>query len=242
MRRTFDAEFMNTVLNHPDVFIWTGASEKIDITNIVADVNNFLLVNDTGGFICYNLSDGEYEVHSMFLPEGRGKATFDLAKECMEYLFIHTDCHTLLTQLPDNNADAISLATAVGFKPLFRREETPRGPTTYARYTLEEWVQETPSLEEEGEWFHDELKTIKEKCGSNLPEHSHDSSHERAVGAAVKMIKAGNVFKAVDYYNAWAKFAGYMPVQLLSVNPTVIDIMDAVVEIRCEQMEALKCR
>jgi hypothetical protein len=242
MTRTFDAAFMNTVLNHPEVHPWTGYDGTIDITLIAENVNNYVLVNAFGGFIAYNLSPGVYEVHSMFLPEGRGKQLLQFSKECLEYMFTRTDCHTLVTQLPDNNASAISLATMVGFQPYFRRENTPRGPTAYARYTLDEWVQDTESLETEGEWFHSNLRSCKECLGSELPDHDHDPSHERAVGAAVKMIKAGNAFKAIDYYNNWAKLAGYAPVELLSFNPVVVDVVDAIVEIRDGQMEVLKCR
>jgi hypothetical protein len=242
MTRTFDPAFVNMVLNDPDVRPYMGLEGTLDASLLVKDANNYVLVNEHGGFMFILNSPGVYEVHSFFLKEGRGRQALEFAQQCCEYMFIQTDCHTFLTQLPDDNQAAKSLATFVGFRPYFRRENADRGPTAYCRYTINDWVFRTEALEIEGEKFHNTLKLCKMKYGSDLPDHDYDQAHERAVGATSKMIKAGNVLKGVEFYNSWAKFAGYAPVTLLGINPTVIDIVDAVIEVRDGTMEVLECR
>lgn len=241
MKRTLNAEYLNTVLNHPEVHRWLGVEGAVDVTSVVQNPDNFTLEAEGGAFLACLIQDGVYEVHSQFLPEVRGTLG-PIVKECLDYMFLKTDCHTLMTQLPDNNLPAIALATRVGFKPIFRRETTTRGPTAYARYTLDEWVHSNFELEATGERFHEALEECKQDTHSILPTHPHDPAHDRAVGAAIQMVKAGNAVKGVDYYNGWAKLAGYAPVTLVSLNPVVVDLIDAVVEHKDGHMEILLCR
>lgn len=241
MKRTVDATFINKVANHKEVRPFLMGDGKFDMTDFLEDTRNFAFINDDGGFVLHNQADGVYEVHTMFLPNHKSNILQNVA-ESMDYMFTRTDCHTLLTQVPDSNDPAMKLSHAVGFKPLFRREDTPLGPTQYFRLTLAEWVQNNKDLEHDGEWFHNKLEEAKFAKDSTLPTHPYDPAHERAVGAAVRMMKAGNPFKAVDYYNEWASFAGYLPVRLLSVNPITVDVLDAVVEMKDGELEILKCR
>jgi hypothetical protein len=110
------------------------------------------------------------------------------------------------------------------------------------KLSLEDWAHRADCYAEEGAKFHHELEEAKAECGSELDNHPDDYAHNCAVGVAIKMIKAGNLFKAVDFYNLWAKFAGYAPITVLNDNPPVIDIVDAVVEVNGEDMEILLCR
>src|SRR6478735_7292365 len=147
MKRTLDPTFLNKVANDPAVHPWLGYEGEIDLTSVCANIDNYFFEDEFGGFIVCKNGDGVYEVHSLFLTEGRGPRLVGLIAEAMEYMFTRTDCHTLLTQLPDDNKPATLLATAVGFRPMFYRTETPRGGTTYAKYTLDEWVQSNQDLE-----------------------------------------------------------------------------------------------
>lgn len=241
LKRTFDPTFLNRVCNHPEVHPWLGKEGEIDLTASVLDINNFALVTDGGGFVLMCHEPGIYEGHSQFLPEGRRqtlRAMFDL----LGYMFTRTDCHTILTQVPDNNPAAQALARKGPWREFFRREDTPRGPTSFMGVTIDEWAQWNGELEADGEWFHQALEAGKKAHGSNLPEHPHDPAHERAVGAAVKMIRAGNVEKGIGFYNRWANFAGYAPINLLSDQPLVIDVMDAVVGLDGNDLEVMLCR
>lgn len=241
MIRTLDATFLNGVANHPEVHPWLGVEGEADLTAAVSNPANFALVNEGGGFVLMCHEPGVYEVHSQFLPSHRRK-TIQAMRDGFEYMFVNTDCHTVLTQVPDNNPAAAALARFAHFRPMFRREDTPRGPTAYMGLTIDQWAQDNASLEADGEWFHDQLKAAKEAQGSTLPEHAHDAAHERAVGATIRMVKAGNCHKAVNFYNRWARFAGYAQITLLGDTPPLIDVVDAIVELNGQDMEIIKCR
>lgn len=241
VRRTLNPFNLNTVANHPDVRPWLGGEGEIDLASLIADPRNFALEINGGGFLLIAREQGIYEAHSMFLPEAR-RHTVSAMRSTLEYMFVQTDMFRLVTQIPDDNPAAASLASRGGFKPWFRREDTLLGPSEFVMLELDGWVQGNASLEADGDWFHERLLAAKFEAGSLLPEHAHDPAHERAVGAAVRMIRAGNTSKGVSTYNRWAVCAGYAPLTILSFNPVVIDVVDAVIGLRGNEMEVLACR
>lgn len=239
IRRTFDPSLLNQVINHPQVRPWMAPGDgPLDVTAVVSNPANFALVTEGGGFILHNQGQGIYEVHSQFLPEHRTN-TREAMRAGFDYMFTRTDCERVVTQVPDNNRAAQCLAKAARFRPMFRREQGLLGPTEYMGLSIDEWAQDNRSLEADGEWFHDQLEQAKKAHGSALPVHDHDPAHERAVGAAVRMVRAGNAAKGVNFYNRWARFAGYAQITLISTQPVVIDVVDAVVG---NDMEILLCR
>jgi len=239
--RTFDPEFLNTVINHPDVRPMLGGEGALDISAQALDANNFVLTSDHGGFILMQHEPGVYEVHSQFLP-GHSGATIRAMREAMTYMFTRTDCETLVSQVPDNNRPAHGIAMVGGLREVFRREEGPRGPASYVSLGIMDWAMRTKALETPGAWFHAALETAKAKAGSELEVHGHDEAHERAVGAAVLMIRAGNPAKGVRFYNRWARMAGYATITLVSEQPIVVDVVDAVVGLNGPDLEVLLCR
>lgn len=245
IRRTFEPEILNAAANHPDVLPWIGAEGPVDLGDSVRNVANFALVNDTGGFLLISHSPGIYEVHSMFPPDGR-RESIRAMRAGFEYMFTRTDCERVLTQVPDNNPAAAALAKLARFRPMFRRGNTPRGPTSYMGLSVDEWSQDNASLEVEGRWFHETRSEAIKERGLEDHEHPEDISHNRTVGATVKMVRAGNVNKAIEFYNRWARFAGYLPVKLLSDNPVVIDMSEPdhgfVIEVKDGEMEIVLCR
>src|SRR5690349_19675064 len=78
MKRTLDAGFINTVINHPDVRPWVAQGDAaLDVSEVVANPYNYCFINDGGGFIVVQLEEGVYEVHSQFLPaESKNVAGF----------------------------------------------------------------------------------------------------------------------------------------------------------------------
>jgi len=243
IRRTFDPSFLNTVINHPEVrpFMAPG-TEPLDVTTGVSSPANFALVTEGGGFILHCHEPGIYEVHSQFLPEYRGGHAAKAMRAGFDYMFTRTDATRIVTQVPDNNPAARGFARLARFRPMFRREAGLMGPTEYMGLSVEEWAQDNRSLEADGEWFHGKLEEAKKRAGSELAVHGHDPAHERAVGASVRMIKAGNAAKGVAFYNRWARLAGYAPITLISAQPVVIDVVDAVVGLADNDMEILLCR
>lgn len=241
IRRSFDAQAFNALINHPDVRPGVGGEGVLDLAPVVMNPANHLLMADGGGFLLVNLGGGTYEVHSQFLPEHRAGA-IQAMREGMEYMFERTDCQRLLTRVPDGNLGAKGIARAGGFRELFRRDDERCGPTSFQGLGLLEWAMRAPRIDADGARFHDAIEAAKVAQGSVLPVHPVDEAHDRAVGATYRMVRAGNVQKGVDFYNSWALFAGYAPVTLISANPPVIDVVDAVVGWSGSDMEVLLCR
>lgn len=240
--RTLTAERLNIVANHPEVRPFLGWSGELDLTQIVENTSNFCFETDGGGFLCLNHGNGIYQAHSLFIPEKRGVVTLSMARDVAEFMFVKTDCIEMKTLCPDDNPAAKGLAEKVGFERLFHRHNGWNGGGCgYYSLRFDRWKEMTPSLIAEGQLFHEWLEAEKRSRGSRLETHEEDQAHDRAVGAASLMFKSRNVFKAVSLYNIWADFAGYLPISLLSVNPCLIDIGDAIISVD-EELEVLRCR
>lgn len=235
MRRTLDPAFLNRVANHPDVRPMLLGDGPLDLSAVISDPRNITLVTEHGGWVLHNKGAGAYEVHSMFLPEGRGRAVRTALGKALEYVFTRTDCVRLLTRLPKGNLGARAIGRMAGFRPWFSKDGDD-----YVRIEIEDWAQSSPVCRAAGEWFHDRLEAAKIAVGSTLEAHEDDPCHDHAVGASVLMCQAGNAIKGVQMYNAWAAVADYAPIALISLNPMVIDVVDAVLE--GPDMEVLLCR
>jgi hypothetical protein len=241
IERSFDPAFFNKIANHPDVRPWLGGKGALDLANAVMNIANFCLRADGGGFILIQHEPGIYEAHSLFLPDAR-IGSVRAMRDGFDYMFTRTDCERIVTQVPDDNKPAQALARVAKFRPMFRREEAERGPTAYVGLHLDDWAMENADLEKDGAWFHDGMERAKDRFGSSLPDHPHDPAHERAVGAAVRMVKAGNIDKAIAYYRRWSRFAGYPPLVEMSRNPLVFDVGAGVVATMIDgEMEVLLC-
>jgi hypothetical protein len=235
IKRTLDGSFLNEVANHPEVRPWLLGDGPLDVGPAVSDPANITLVTEHGGWVLHNLGGGVYEVHSLFLPEGRGRAVRVALTEALDYVFSHTDCIRITTRLPKGNVRARALAKMAGFRPWFVSQGDER-----ARIEIEDWAQSSEACRVAGHWFHERLEAAKVDAGSALVVHDDDDAHDHAVGAAVLMCRAANPVKAVAIYNAWAQAAGYALISLVSSHPMVIDVVDAVLE--GPDMKVLKCR
>jgi len=239
---------MNRVVNDPSVRPWVGGGDvELDVTPWTSNPANIVLVNEHGGFCGIKHDAGIYELHTNILPEGRGLKAVHAAREACQYLFTKTDAQEIITKVPTFNKAADRFARTFGYTERFRRTDAAVGPdgpcdVTYFAYTIDQWAAADDLLPVYGKWFHDELEKAKIAAGSSLPIHDDDDAHDRAVGAAIAMIRAGNASKGIWFYNRWARFAGYATIYLLSLNPVVIDVQDAIVEISSDDMEVLSCR
>jgi hypothetical protein len=115
------------------------------------------------------------------------------------------------------------------------------GVTYYAK-TINQWANTAPRIMESGNWFHEKLEVAKIAAGSSLPVHDDDEAHDRYVGATVEMMQAGQVAKALGFYQRWAPFAGYAPISLIATNPVVIDIQDAILALKGDDFDVILCR
>lgn len=244
LRRTLSADFLNEVANDNAVRPFVGGTGYVDVGPVVTNPQNVALVNDHGGFIFTRDEATRFEVHTLFLPAGRGASALAAAEEAARFMFTATDCQEIITKVPASNVAADNLTRRMGFSALFSRAGVwaDGSDVTFYSLTLDAWRASDPTLEAEGEAFHDRLSAAKFATGSELEEHAHDEAHERAVGAAMLMARAGNAAKAVWIYNRWARLAGYQTIEQVSLAPVLIDVRDAIVGVTGDRVEVVLCR
>lgn len=232
IRRTMDSALLNRVINDPSVRPHVVADDGIvDVTTVVQNPDNYALVTEHGGFILIRHEPGVYEVHSQFLPEGRGKHAVAAMREGFRYMFANTDCLEIVTKVCDDNLPADSFAKIAGFKHRFSRENAWNGKRmSYRAITIDDWAMTDPVARKAGQDFHERLEAEKVRRGSVLPVHDEDQVHDRYVGAAYLLFQHQPT-KAVWFYNKWARFSGYATIELLSDRPTVVDVRDAIIEL-----------
>lgn len=248
--RSFDATAINAAINHPDVFPWVSVPgmDSIDMTPLVADRRNVLLMGETGGIFFHWQEPGIYIAHTNFLPgESRGRQALADTRDAIFWMFTAHDGMELLTFVPKPNRVAAMWARAVGAELDFERDAawpTADGlvPVRYYALRFDRWVRQEKRLPARGEWFHVKLEVEKRRFGVTDPLHPHDPEHDRRVGTAVEMIFAGQVDKAIILYNRWARFAGYAQVRLISREPLIIDQQDALILVNGQDFEVLRCR
>ena len=246
MRRVLDATEFNRIAAHPDVKPWIGYADgdDVDLSHLVENPANVCFLTDRGlgGYILVNKGHGIYEAHTLAMPTDRGKPMLRLMREGFAFMFLVTDCVTVTTLVPDGSFQAASWAKLAGFRFSFRREAFFRldGKLvggTFMALSHEDWVFCAPNLINRGEAFHDMMET-KRPHGS----HADDPIHDRWVGATILAIEAGNLIKAITLYNRWAVIAGYVPATIITTNPPLVDIGDAVIQLIDGRMDVLKVR
>lgn len=245
--RTMDPTHLNAVANHPDVRPWLGGKGELDLSLTLADPQNVALVTDHGGFVCLRKDAGLYDVHSLFLPDRPRRETVDAMRDGLAFMFAETDCVDLVTQVPSNNPAAAGLAALGHFTPRFTQVgvwPAPDGAIDVTWFGLDLWTWTMRAAEPlaAGHIFHAQLEAAKRASGSALVTHADDDTHDRAAGATYLMALAGNAVKAVTFYNRWAVVAGYVPITLVSLQPVILDIGDAVMSMRNRELQVLLCR
>jgi hypothetical protein len=248
IRRTLDARRLNAVANHPDVRPWIGGTGELDLTAIVADPANFALEAEHGGWVFVRHEAGTYELHTLFLPQGRGRACLRAWREAERFMFAATDAREIVTRVPANNAGAAFAARLCGFVERFTRAGAFRAPdgelvgVSYQARSIDAWWPTDAQALELGRVFHAQIETAKARADSALDVHDDDEAHDRAVGAACLMILSHNPRKGVWAYNRWARLAGYQAIALVAETPLLIDVRDAIVGVKDGNMEVIQCR
>src|SRR6185437_1081510 len=125
IRREFSAETLNLVANHPAVRPWIGAPQPgpVDVTPLVADQRNILLMGDGGGVMFQFLDPGLYEAHTQFVPEARGVEALKAVKDALRWMFTRSDAIEIVTKVPDGNVPALGLVRAIHGQKLFDRDK-----------------------------------------------------------------------------------------------------------------------
>lgn len=249
--REFSAERLNAVVNDPSVRPWVGAPGNgyIDTMPLLTNPNSVLLMapDGTGGLLFTAMELGQYEVHTQFVAGARGAHALRCVMDALHYMFTRTDCVEVLTRVPEGNKGALGLVRAIKGELMFTRQgvwPTDKGLVSVGYYAMPimSWAKRAPRLPEAGHWFHEKLEVAKSSTPNAAPLHEDDAAHDRFVGAAVEMIRGGEVQKGIAFYNRWAKWAGYGPVSVIASNPVVIDIGDAILAVNNQDFEVLLCR
>lgn len=227
-----DPARLNFLANHPEIRPHVGGEGALDLTALALNPAVIVLDSEHGAFVLVPILPQVYELHTMFLPEGRGRDFFDRAREMFRYVFCETDAVEIVTKVPDDNRGAAVACAKTGFRERFHRENV-----SYRSLSIEGWALGDPLCRERGQAFHDTLEAAKIASGSELPVHSEDPAHDAVVGAAMMMR---DLSKGVDFYNIWATFAGYATIAI--VGPNLVDIRDAIIEVRDGDVGVLQCR
>jgi hypothetical protein len=253
-KRDFNSARINRVCNDPSVFadISLPDQESLDLSPVVADLRNIILMCDEGGIIAHWREPGVYEIHTQFTERYRGVSAVRTVREMISWLFLHSPAMELQTKVPDCNPAAQGLVKAISGRFEFERAgawQGPQGSCGVAYYTLRwsDWLYSPwamGGLAARGEWFHVRLEAAKRAFLSPPDSHAPDPSHDVNVGATIELIFAGQVDKSLTLYARYARFAGYAEVRLISANPLIIDIQDAVilVDIAGKDFEVLSVR
>ncbi len=247
--REFSADRLNAVVNHPEVRPWVGGAGRLDLSGMIADPRNILLMRDGGGCLFQWLDAGYYEVHTQFVPETRGPEALRAVRDALWFMFTATDAVDIVTKIPDGNLAATALVRSIKGTFQFHRPHAwaqPDGSMMGVKYygkSLSEWGKdEADDLSQIGDDFHVKLAEAKNRMGASNPPHDDDNAHDRYVGAAHEMIARGQLLKGVTFYNRWASFAGYAPLAVLSASPVILDIQDAILIVKGDDFDVVHCR
>lgn len=234
IRRTSDAEFLNLIANSPDVRPYVGPGiDPVDLTALIGNSANFAIEAEHGGWVLINLMPGVYELHTMFLTEGRGEGYFAAAREALRYMFTETNCLEILTRCPDDNPAARMAAVKVGFRERFRREGVWRAGTadacgvSFQAFTLDDWQKRDDVIEREGASFW--LAVEGTELGLEGPRDG-DALLNRLVGSVLLMMRHGQTAKAVAVFNRAAAFAGYTAI--VALREDLFDIGGVIVHVK----------
>lgn len=235
MIRTMDPAPFVAIADHPEVRPWLGiidphATINQIIAPIVVNPANYCLLTPQGdgGYILTRLAPGLYASHTLALPSARGRPMLRLMREGFQFMFSATDAVEIVTQIPDGNDNAARWSDVAGFRDTFRREKCfhlmgEKVGSRFRSLSWQDWAISSPQCRTAGVTFHDALHE------HGAVDHDIDPVHDALAGASMLCAAQGLVTKGVSLYNRWALTAGYMPAQVISDAPPLVDIGTAVV-------------
>lgn len=253
IERHTTADRINEIVNDPAVRPWIANSDKgvIDLSDMVADCRNYVLMGEHGGIAFFFVQDGVYECHTQVLPRARGKWTRELTEACARYMFTQTDAYEIITRIPAGHIAATAAAEAQGMRHEFTR---PNGVVFRDRivdchihsFRLQDWVPRAAHVAETGQWFHDRLEAEAQRLGIKEPTHEPDENHNRYVGASLEMAFGGQYAKGIGFYNRWVTASRQMRngklqhIHLVSVDPLIVRFDIGLLRIHANDIEVIR--
>lgn len=237
--RVQDPVRINEIFNIPEIRAAFDApsiaGKPLDFTDFVANPGNIALLGEHGCCLFRRHQLGIYECHFAVVPEYRGEWTLEFGWSAFQYLFCETDAVEIMTKCKADDVAANAGCRMIKFQKMFTTRpfcESQDGPVAMNAYsmTIQYWATIAPGLEEAGEEWHRIIHAL----------HDEDAVHNRYAGIALLMIRGGQAMKAATFYNRSAVMSGYRPVKVLSLNPLVIDIVDAKIRITGRDFEVIE--
>lgn len=250
IERTFDADQVNAIINHPAVYPWVSPVEgqPLNSAPLLANRANVALFGEFGGAIFIVHQPGYYEIHTQVVPQGRGPWALNAMRDSLRWMFTRTDAMEIVTRVPKGNLAARAMAKAVHGVYEFTN---PAGwsfkghsiPADIFAWRIQDWMRVAPGLIESGRAFHQRLETQYPELGFKHNAHPDNDTHDRYVGAAMEMINGGQFGKAAALYNRWAIMADYQQVRIISLDPFMLDIGESILAFRPDNsFEVVQCR
>lgn len=248
LMRQYTAESLNIVMNHPNVERWVRGpiTGEIDMTSVVERPGSILLAGEHGCVLFAQLQPGLYDAHIVVLPTGRGAWAVEALRSALHWVFTRTDAVEVVARVPGGNLAAHTIVRCVhGQREFVIARAWPVGgdllPITVYSLSVQSWLRTAPGLVDRGRWLSRRIK--KEYTREGVPPVSfiENRVQDRYAGAAVDMIQGGQPGKAVALYNRWATVAGGTPVRLVAISPPTIDLGQALLIFRGEDLVVIPC-
>ena len=243
MIRTLHARRFNEIASNPVVRPWLGGTQPIDLTETIANPENFAFLTDegNGGYIYHKVGIGLYSVHTLSLPEGRTRQMLEARTASLREMFIKSDAVQIDTIVPAGNRGADIWASHAGFREVFTREKAfdlmgEMVDVSYRSLNYIDWAIRDRANREEGRVFH---KAIHELTPDD---HGDDPVHDGMVGATLEGCINGNIEKAITFYNRWAVHAGYQTISVVTARPLVVDIGTCLIQYDVDGLQVLHVR
>lgn len=115
---TRDVAALNAIINDPAVRPFVGHPDAgpLDVGPLLDEPDTIALAIPYGAFVLTSIGEGALELHTMILPEGRGRNTVPAIQAACRYAF-SSGCKVIATKTAHDNPAANLVARRAGFEP-----------------------------------------------------------------------------------------------------------------------------
>jgi hypothetical protein len=209
-----DLEVLNSLARDPRVKKRGLLGEaSFNFENILKEQRHVVMLHKSGkcAQIAVQLDNGLYEAHTL-MGDASVRQMFEMARDNVFFMFTATDCFELLSKADVMDEGSIKLGRKFlnleGFGSFAGRD------MEFYRLTLIDFIRDNKELIKLGEEFH-------EKLGEAVS-HEEDIRHNAWVGFVIACAKVNFGVKGVYWYNRFAGWFGYHPIQIVSTNPQIV--------------------
>lgn len=230
VERQFSADRINVLVNDPRIRPWVAPGDNtLDLAPQVENPGNVLLMGEYGGVMFLRMMPGIYEAHTVVAPIARGSWTNELTAAAVEWMFLRTDCFEIVTRVPHGHIAAKAAAENRGLRYEFTRPAEclfmgEMRDVHIHSMRIQDWLPRAIHLIAAGRDFHENLHVGAALLGVTESAHADDPNHNLYVGAAISMVRNGQLHKGVAWYNRWALVSRHEPVAVLDINPVTLKI------------------